>query len=136
MVDALSRATKVLTRGGAFVDLRPGTKCLHEVVFVTGSKLRVVARLEHPPSASFQAADAALVEARKRGFRIVGRARRYYRLPFEDLRDLVRYVNANVLERGLRPKVARAVRSQWRRRHTGTRLEMRERFQVNVLRPP
>jgi hypothetical protein len=133
MVDALERARSRLGAGGSIVDLRPATRCLHEVWIVSGSRRYRVGRYVHPPNSAFVAADDAVRLMSRRGLRRVARLTRSYRLGFASLRELQRYARAQTNGR-LVPRDAKELRRRWSRRAAGDRLEMLERFQVTVLR--
>lgn len=134
MVDALRRAAKLLRPDGAIVDLRPGTRCLHELSIVRRGRRRVIGRYHHQPNSGFRAADEALSQARQDGFRWEVHLQRSYRLRFSSLRELRQYVRTHI--KGQLAQEGRiTLRNEWSRRQRGTWLELRERFQVNVLHP-
>lgn len=118
---------------GEILDLRPATRCLHELSIVRGTERRIIGRYEHAPNSEFIAADTALSEAEKEGLRQIAHVQRSYRMRFANLAELRPYVRAHVKGR-LSARSEKLLTEQWSNRQRGTWLELRERFQVNLLR--
>jgi outer membrane biogenesis lipoprotein LolB len=134
MVDALKRAAKLLGPDGAIVDLRPASHCLHELSIVQGRRRQIIGRYHHELNSGFRAADKALRQACMEGFRWQAHLQRSYRLRFSNLRELGQYVRTHVKGQ-LAPESRAVLRIEWSRRGRGNWLELRELFQVNILRP-